>query len=38
MPTLKVIYGLLRAEQVKTKEKKGLWKPEFDPGHPYKGE
>ncbi|CAG9974217.1 unnamed protein product [Clonostachys byssicola] len=38
MPTLRVIYGLLKAEQVKTKEKKGLWKPEFGPGHPYKGE
>ncbi|KAF7185179.1 hypothetical protein HII31_13454 [Pseudocercospora fuligena] len=35
MPTLKVVYELLRALQVRTKESRGLWKPEFLPDNPY---
>lgn len=34
-PTLKTIYGLLRGIQLKTKERKGLWKPKFEEGNPY---
>ncbi|OAA63487.1 Ketopantoate reductase ApbA/PanE [Niveomyces insectorum RCEF 264] len=36
MPTLKVIYGLLRGLQVRIKEQRGLWEPKFEPGNPYK--
>jgi ketopantoate reductase len=35
-PTLKTIYGLLKGLQVKTKERKGAWKAEFEEGNPYR--
>lgn len=38
MPTLTVVYSLLKALQVKTMEGGGLWEPKFLPGNPYKGE
>lgn len=29
MPKLESIYGLLRAKQLQSKERKGLWEPKF---------
>ncbi|KAI0140362.1 putative 2-dehydropantoate 2-reductase [Pestalotiopsis sp. NC0098] len=37
MPTLKVVYGLLKVLQKQTLEKKGLWEPKFAEDNPYKG-
>lgn len=37
VPTLKIIYKLLKGLQLKTKEAKGLWKPYWDEDNPYKG-
>ncbi|EME86336.1 uncharacterized protein MYCFIDRAFT_65525 [Pseudocercospora fijiensis CIRAD86] len=34
-PTLRTIYGFLKGIQLKTKEAKGLWKPQFEKGNPY---
>ncbi|EME47178.1 hypothetical protein DOTSEDRAFT_20977 [Dothistroma septosporum NZE10] len=34
-PVLKIIYGFLRAIQLKTKEKEGVWQPEWEEGNPY---
>ncbi|KAK2599678.1 hypothetical protein N8I77_011412 [Diaporthe amygdali] len=34
-PTLKVMYSLLKALQLKTKEAKGAWKPHWADGNPY---
>ncbi len=36
VPTLQVIYGLLKGQQVKTKESKGLWQAEFAEDNPYR--
>ncbi|KAL1869658.1 hypothetical protein Daus18300_005513 [Diaporthe australafricana] len=36
MPVLTTMYGLLKALQLKTKESRGLWKPEFTESNPYK--
>ena len=36
VPTLQVIYNLLKGLQVKTKEAKGQWKAEFEEGNPYR--
>ena len=36
VPTLSTIYSLLKGLQLKTKEAKGLWKPHFEDGNPYK--
>lgn len=36
-PTLQVIYSLLKALQLKTKEAKGAWKPHWADGNPYGG-
>ncbi|KAL4905530.1 hypothetical protein BDW74DRAFT_185059 [Aspergillus multicolor] len=36
MPTLRTVYGLLKGLQLKVKESRGLWAPEFGEGHPYK--
>ncbi|KAI0017082.1 putative 2-dehydropantoate 2-reductase [Xylariomycetidae sp. FL0641] len=35
MPTLRTLYGLLRAVQLQIFEKKGLWEPKFAPDNPY---
>ena len=37
MPTLKVVYRLLKGVQVKIKEAQGKWEPKFLPGNPYSG-
>lgn len=34
-PTLKIIYGIMKGLQLKTKEEKGLWEPIFQPGNPH---
>ncbi|KAJ5786797.1 ketopantoate reductase PanE/ApbA C terminal-domain-containing protein [Penicillium pulvis] len=34
-PTLKIIYGIMKGLQLKTKEAKGLWEPKFHPRNPY---
>ncbi|PIA99476.1 hypotheticalsprotein [Cercospora beticola] len=34
-PILKTIWGILKAIQLRTREKKGLWKPKFEKGNPY---
>lgn len=36
MPTLKVVYGMLKALQCKVMEKKGLWEPKFTADNPYR--
>lgn len=35
MPTLKTMYGLLKALQLKTKESKGMWEAKFKESNPY---
>ena len=35
VPTLTVIYGLLKGLQTQTKARKGVWKAEFADGNPY---
>lgn len=35
MPTLSVVYGILRGLQLRMKEEKGLWQPKYEPGNPY---
>ncbi|CAH0020801.1 unnamed protein product [Clonostachys rhizophaga] len=35
MPTLSVVYGILRGLQLRIKEEKGLWQPKYGPGNPY---
>ncbi|CAG9984753.1 unnamed protein product [Clonostachys byssicola] len=35
MPTLSVVYGILRGLQLRIKEEKGLWQPKYEPGNPY---
>lgn len=35
MPTLKTIYGLLKALQLQVKEARGMWEPKFTPDNPY---
>ncbi|VUC26066.1 unnamed protein product [Clonostachys rosea] len=35
MPTLSVIYGILRGLQLRIKEEKGLWQPKYETGNPY---
>lgn len=35
VPTLTVIYNLLKGLQLRTKEAKGLWKPHYEEGNPY---
>ncbi|KAH7034532.1 ketopantoate reductase PanE/ApbA C terminal-domain-containing protein [Microdochium trichocladiopsis] len=35
LPVLKVVYGIMKGLQLKVKEEKGLWQPEFKPGNPY---
>ena len=32
---LKTIYGFLKAIQLRTKEKKGIWQPKWEEGNPY---
>ncbi|KAF9873996.1 hypothetical protein CkaCkLH20_08368 [Colletotrichum karsti] len=34
-PTLRVIYGIMKGLQLKVKEEKGLWTPDFKTGNPY---
>ncbi|KAF2767801.1 putative 2-dehydropantoate 2-reductase [Teratosphaeria nubilosa] len=34
-PVLKTCYGILRGLQLRTKEARGLWKPEFEKDNPY---
>lgn len=36
MPTLRVVYGMLKALQCKVMEKKGLWEPVFAADNPYR--
>lgn len=36
MPTLKIVYGIMKGLQLKVKESKGLWEPKFTAGNPYK--
>ena len=36
MPTLKVVYGMLKALQCKVMEKKGMWEPKFTTDNPYR--
>ncbi|KAK9418516.1 putative 2-dehydropantoate 2-reductase [Seiridium unicorne] len=36
MPTLKVMYGLLRGLQLQVKETRGLWVPRFEQDNPYR--
>ena len=35
VPTLQILYGLLKGLQAKTKEAKGAWEAKFDEGNPY---
>ncbi|UPK90429.1 hypothetical protein LCI18_001364 [Fusarium solani-melongenae] len=35
MPTLRVVYGIMKGLQLKVKEEKGLWTAKFEPGNPY---
>jgi 2-dehydropantoate 2-reductase len=35
MPTLRTMYGLLKALQLKTMESRGLWTAKFEEGNPY---
>lgn len=35
MPTLRVVYGILKGIQLKTMEAKGLWERKFSAGNPY---
>lgn len=35
-PTLRTIYGFLKAIQLQSKERKGRWTPHFEEGNPYK--
>lgn len=34
-PTLRIVYCIMKGLQLKVKEEKGLWKPQFEPGNPY---
>jgi ketopantoate reductase len=34
-PVLSTCYGILKALQLKTKEARGLWQPEFEKDNPY---
>lgn len=36
MPTLRVVYSMLKALQCKVMEKKGMWKPKFSADNPYR--
>ena len=38
MPTLRVVYGLLKGQQLKIKEVKGLWTAEYGEDNPYRGD
>ncbi|KAF4972579.1 hypothetical protein FSARC_852 [Fusarium sarcochroum] len=35
MPTLSVIYGIMKGLQLKAKEEKGLWEAKWEPDNPY---
>ncbi|KAH9892087.1 putative 2-dehydropantoate 2-reductase [Xylariomycetidae sp. FL2044] len=35
MPTLRVVYGMLKGLQLQAREAKGLWEPKFEPDNPY---
>ncbi|KAJ4256012.1 hypothetical protein NW762_009086 [Fusarium torreyae] len=35
MPTLRVVYGIMKGLQLKAREERGLWESKWEPGNPY---